>query len=355
MTYRVLVTGGAGFVGSNLAMAWKRDDPGAEVCCIDSLHRRGSELNVPRLRDAGVAFIHGDLRQPADLQRCPPPDLILDCAAEPSVLAGTQDSPRFAIDTNLMGTVNCLELARQTGADMVFLSTSRVYPIEALSSLACEQTDQRMVLERDQPHRGASDRGISEAFPLEGHRTVYGATKLASELMAIEYAHAYDIRCIINRCGVIAGPWQMGKVDQGFLALWVARHVLGGELSYIGFGGHGKQVRDILHVADLYQLLRQQLTQIDKHNCEIFNVGGGVDVSVSLKELTDLCVQETGRQIPIQTQPETRTGDIPVYISDCRKVQEATGWKPTYTTKAIVADVHRWIRDNENTLRTVLA
>src|SRR5205823_4167681 len=143
------------------------------------------------------------------------------------------------------------ELARRHRAYVLFLSTSRVYPVAGLRALALEELDTRFELAAAQPDPGASPHGIAETFALDGARTLYGSTKLAAELLIEEYRDAYDLRAVIDRCGVIAGPWQMGKVDQGVFTYWMLAHHFGRPLTYIGFGGSGKQVRDLLHVDDL--------------------------------------------------------------------------------------------------------
>src|SRR5262249_24687767 len=241
---RILVTGGAGFVGSNLALMLKRDLARAEVCAFDNLRRRGSELALGRLRDAGVDFVHGDVRCASDVANVGRFDFLLECSAEPSVHAGFDESPAYVIDTNLGGTVRCLEAARAYRADVIFLSTSRVYPIHRLRSLPLERQVNRFDLPETASGPGWSFDGITTALPMAGHRSMYGATKLAAEILIEEYRVMYGLRTIVNRCGVISGPWQMGKVDQGFVVLWAARHLFGGTLNYIGFGGEGLQVRD---------------------------------------------------------------------------------------------------------------
>jgi len=354
MSTRILITGGAGFAGSNLALGLKAA-LAAEVTALDNLHRRGSELNLPRLRQAGVNFVHGDIRNPEDLDSAGPFDLLLECSAEPAVTAGYGESPRYLIDTNLLGTVNCLEAARKHKADVVFLSTSRVYPLAPLNALEYRETETRFELDNEQALPGASARGISEAFPLAGPRSMYGATKLASELLLQEYVSMYGLRGVVNRCGILTGPWQMGKTDQGVVTLWAARHVYGGELAYIGYGGKGKQVRDILHVDDLLDLLLLQLERLDQVNGETFNVGGGPDNSISLLELTQICQKITKKTKKIAENPRTRPADIPIYITDTAKVRQATGWHPRRNPEAILIEITGWIEANRELLRPVLA
>ncbi|MBT5631441.1 MAG: NAD-dependent epimerase/dehydratase family protein [Nitrospina sp.] len=350
----ILITGGAGFVGSNLGLLLKRDNPGVRVTALDNLKRRGSELNLPRLRKGGIQFTHGDIRNREDLNTIPAFDLILECSAEPSVLAGYDGLPDYVVNTNLMGTVNCLEAARLHGANMVFLSTSRVYPIETINKLNFEEGETRFELSIEQTVSGIGPRGLDETFPLEGGRSLYGTTKLCSEFLLQEYIAMYGMKGVINRCGVLTGPWQMGKVDQGVVVHWAAQHVFGGELAYIGYGGMGKQVRDVLHVEDLYDLINFQLEQLDKHNGKVYNVGGGREVSLSLLELTRLCQKASGRNLSINSVPETRSGDIPLYISDCTKVELANGWKPRHQPEEIIDEIVQWISDNKNSLRPVL-
>ncbi|MGF1569401.1 MAG: NAD-dependent epimerase/dehydratase family protein [Nodosilinea sp.] len=350
---RILVTGGAGFVGSTLALGLKAKYPHSQVMALDNLKRRGSELNLPRFRAAGIDFIHGDIRSPEDLEAdALRPTLIVECSAEPSVLAG-YSSPGYVLQTNLVGTINCLELARKTGADLLFFSTSRVYPIEPIRQLAYEETTTRFQL-LDQTLAGASAAGIAESFPLTGARSLYGATKLASELLITEYADAYGLRTVINRCGVLTGPWQMGKVDQGVFALWMLAHYFGRPLKYIGFGGTGKQVRDFLHGADLLDLVLLQLERLDEVQGQIFNVGGGVENSLSLLETTRLCQEITGREVAIEASSQDRPGDIPIFITDSTQVKARLGWQPRRDARQTLTDLYDWIDQQGEGLRGVL-
>ncbi len=258
---RVLITGGAGFVGSNLAVSLASRHPEWEVVALDNLYRRGSELNLPRLREAGVEFVEGDVREPGDLDQLPAIAALIECSAEPSVMSGVDGDTGYLVHTNLTGAYNCLERARRDGAFVVFLSTSRVYPVAPQVGLRLEEAETRFELAAEQEVPGVSPAGISERFPIDGARTLYGATKLAAELLIEEYRAGLGVPAVIDRCGVIAGPWQMGKVDQGVFTHWMLAHHFRNPLTYIGFGGHGKQVRDLLHVEDLVDLVERQLLE----------------------------------------------------------------------------------------------
>jgi CDP-paratose 2-epimerase len=347
---RVLVTGGAGFVGANLAIALAGRHPDWEIVALDNLKRRGSELNLPRLRAAGVLFEQGDVRSPEDLQAIPKIDALVECSAEPSVLAGVDGSPDYVVRTNLFGAWHCLELARRDSAQIVFLSTSRVYPVDPLTRLRLDETDTRYELSDDQPVGGASSKGISEQFPMDGARTIYGTTKLSAEMLVEEYRESYGLKTVVNRCGVIAGPWQMGKLDQGVFAFWMLAHRLGNPLKYIGFDGSGRQVRDLLHVDDLVELLDDQLLRPDHWNGFVANVGGGRECSLSLVETTALCREITGLEVPVESAGVDRPGDIPVYISDCSRLFAHTDWRPARSARDVLVDLNSWISDHQEAL-----
>jgi CDP-paratose 2-epimerase len=352
---RVLITGGAGFVGANLAIALAGRHPGWEIVALDNLKRRGAELNLARLQEAGVQFVHGDVRELADLMVLEPVDAVVECSAEPSALAGVGGATEYVVLANLLGAYHCLELARRDEAHVVFLSTSRVYPVAALNAVAYVEGETRFELAEQQPIAGVSPSGISELFPLEGARTLYGATKLSAELLITEYAGAFNLRTVVDRCGVIAGPWQMGKVDQGVFTYWLLNHQLGRELHYIGYGGRGKQVRDLLHVDDLVRLIDEQLQDPDHWAGVTVNVGGGPDCSLSLLETTELCRELTGNEVAVEPADETRPGDVPIYISDCDLLYRHTGWRPERTPREILKDTYDWITDHERAVVAALA
>jgi CDP-paratose 2-epimerase len=351
----ILITGGCGFVGSSLALHLKQKYSQYNITIIDNLKRRGSELNLSRLNAIGINFIHGDIRIKQDLEQIKNIDLIIDAAAEPSVQAGLDGSPDYLIETNFTGTYNTLELARKFGSGIIFLSTSRVYSIPTLESIKYEVTDSRFSISPDQDIIGLSANGISEKFDVSAYRSLYGTTKLASEMLVQEYNALFGLESVINRCGVLTGPWQMGKVDQGFIVLWLAKHYWNRELSYMGYGGTGKQVRDFLHVADLFNLVDWQIHNISKVNGQVFNVGGGINSNLSLKELTNLCQEITGNTIQINSIEGNRKADIPLYITDNTKVTDYTGWSPSISVHETLTDVFHWMKENELVLKSILA
>ncbi|HEX9048211.1 MAG TPA: NAD-dependent epimerase/dehydratase family protein [Verrucomicrobiae bacterium] len=348
----ILITGGAGFVGSSLALHLKTTFPRARVVCMDNLYRRGSELNLPRLAAVGIEFVKGDIRNPGEFPPGPF-ELLIECSAEPSVLAGYGGSPDYLMETNLMGTYRCLEQARQWNSKTIFLSTSRVYPISVLEQHPWTEEPTRFAWQ-DVPGAAISSRGVTENCSMTAARSLYGWTKFASESLIEEYRSGFSLRAITNRCSVIAGPWQMGKVDQGVVALWVFRHYFGKPLKYIGYGGSGKQVRDMLHVADLCDLITEQVSHFDHWDGWLGNVGGGLEVSASLQELTGVCQKVIGREVPIAAETENRQADLRIFLADSSKLFARTTWRPKRNVEKLVADVFEWVRAHENELRPLV-
>jgi CDP-paratose 2-epimerase len=345
---RILITGGAGFVGSNLACHFATALPGCEIVCMDNLYRRGSELNLPRLAEAGAVFHRGDVRSAEDFP-AGPFDFLIECSAEPSVLAGTDGSPDYLFETNLIGAYRCLERARAWNAGVIFLSTSRVYPIKTLESHPWIEEETRFAWQ-DNGAAGIGPQGVSEDLPLDGARSLYGFTKLAAEQMIGEYREAFGLRAVVNRCGVVAGPWQFGKVDQGVVGLWVMAHAFGRRLSYIGYGGSGKQVRDVLHVADLCELMADQVASFDSWEGWLGNVAGGLENSVSLCELTSICQEVTRAKIPISSTTDTRPADLRLFIADCTRLFARTSWRPRRSVRHLVEDTFSWVEANRGGL-----
>ncbi len=353
---KILITGGCGFVGSNLAVLFKQHYTDSEVYCLDNLSRRGSEINLKKVIAAGGQFVHGDVRIKTDFDRIPNVDIVIDAAAEPSVLAGKVPGElENLIDTNLNGTINTLYFAKKHQAGIIFLSTSRVYPYDTLAKAKLVTSAKRFNISNKQVLNGLTEQGVSESFPLEGLRSLYGATKLASEYFIQEFAHNFQLPAVINRCGVLSGPYQMGKIDQGVIVLWMAKHFWRGRLSYIGYGGMGQQARDVLHVNDLFSLVKWQITNLGLQKGQIFNVGGGLQNTISLAELTDLCTKITGNKIEIDSIFQNRTGDLPIYITDNSKITAFSGWKPEKSISTLLQEVLEWFLEDEKSLKSILS
>ncbi len=351
---KIVITGGCGFVGSNICVSLRKAFPNMAIIAFDNLKRRGSELNIERLKEYNVSFVHGDVRIADDFEPLGVLDLIIDASAEPSVLAGLDDGANYLVHTNYIGTLNCLNYAKRHKAAFIFLSTSRVYSVPALESIHYTIQNDRFVISPHQQVAGVSPLGISEQFPTDGYRSLYGSTKLGSELLINEYAQSFGLKAIINRCGVIAGPYQMGKVDQGVVVLWMARHFWKRSLSYIGFGGEGLQVRDMLHIDDLCSLIIYQINHLSSSHGYTANVGGGSNCSASLKELTQYCAQITGNTINISSESTNRPADIPIFVTDNSKIHELTGWQPQMTVHKVLEDIYDWLDKDQGRLKAIL-
>lgn len=347
----VLITGGCGFVGSSLALHLREVlAPSVRLIAMDNFYRKGSELNAPRLTAAGIEVHRGDVRHAKEFPEAPI-DLLIECSAEPSVLAGTGGDVDYLFDTNLVGAYRCLEKCRRDGAGMIFLSTSRVYPVTPLETHPWVEAETRFHwLQTGGP---IGPEGVSESLPMDGARSLYGYTKLSAEQLIEEYRAAFGLRAVVNRCGVLAGPWQFGKVDQGVIALWVMAHLFDRPLAYVGYGGQGKQVRDVLHVADLCRLIEMQVRDLVGWDGWNGNVSGGLAQSTSLLELTRLCGELTGRPRVIPAGPASRPFDLRIYLGDCARLHARTDWRPRLGVTSVVEDTVRWVHDHAEVLRSL--
>ena len=351
---KILITGGAGFVGSSLAIYLKKKYPSYIIDCFDNLKRRGSELNLIEFKELGIGFFHGDIRNVEDLDPLPEFDLMIEASAEPSVMSGLDSNPNYVINNNLYGSINCFNLCVKNKAKLIFLSTSRVYPIDKIEKAEFIEDTTRFFFKDKQEFEGISEKGISEKLSLEGARSFYGMTKLSGELFLKEYAEFYNLKSAITRFGVIAGPRQMGKTDQGVVTLWLAKHYWKQSLKYIGYGGQGKQVRDILHISDLLELVDLQIHKIELFENKIFNAGGGLYSSASLCEMTKICQNITGNDIKLESEAANRPADLRIYITDNTKITEETGWRPKKTVENVFQDIYFWIQGNEKHLESIL-
>jgi CDP-paratose 2-epimerase len=351
---KIVVTGGAGFVGSTLCLQLKAKYPTYEIVAFDNLKRRGSELNLYDFQKLSIPFVHGDIRNNEDLIALGQFDVLIEASAEPSVTAGLDSDPTYVINNNLYGSINCFNACIKNKAKLIFLSTSRVYPIETIEKATYTEQETRFSFSENQKSEGISIKGISEKLSLDGPRSFYGTTKLSSEMFIQEYAEFYGLKAAITRFGVIAGPRQMGKTDQGVVTLWMAKHYWKQSLKYIGYGGTGKQVRDILHVDDLVDLVDLQIHEIEKFKGKIYNVGGGLENSASLQEMTKICQKITGNSIQIDEVFETRTADLRIFVTDNSRIENEIGWKPKKSVEIVFQDIYDWIKENEKQLESIL-
>ncbi len=344
---KILVTGAAGFVGSKMVEYIRAADKSVELYGIDNLSRKGSEYNVDTLEKLNCKFVKGDISSQLDVQSLPKVDWIIDCAAEPSVLAGLNGGSLELINNNLSGTFYLLEKCKKDHAGFILISTSRVYSIEVLNNIPFVKNENRFEIPQSvNLPIGFSQNGVAESFSSNAPISLYGATKLASEVLALEYHYSFGFPVWINRCGVIAGPGQFGKIDQGIFSYWIYQYLLNKPLSFIGYGGMGLQVRDLIHPIDIYKLIIQQIHFQFDNAPRILNLGGGVQNTLSLSELNDFCKKNMQDVKSIGSIPENRKFDIPYYSTDFTLAQSFWNWSPTTSAHEILDQILFYGRNN---------
>jgi CDP-paratose 2-epimerase len=338
---KILVSGVCGFVGSTLARGLLDNVSSREIIGLDNLSRPGSQLNVEPLTKRGIIFRHGDIRSERDLDAIGKVDWIIDAAANPSVLAGidSSTSSRELIENNLYGTVNLLELSKRHGAGFTLLSTSRVYSVKALSDIPVVVEDAAFAPDLAVPlPPGVSEHGIAENFSTAPPVSLYGASKLASEVVALEYGDAFDFPVWINRCGVLAGAGQFGHAEQGIFAFWINAYLRRRPLRYIGFDGGGHQCRDCFHPRDLLPLLEKQFEMHDSDKKRVVNLGGGAGNAMSLAQLSQWCEARFGEH-PVSVDPTARPFDVPWLVMDSRQAEAIWSWRPTIGLESILDEI----------------
>ena len=346
---RILISGICGFVGSTLARTFADAGKNFELLGFDNFIRPGSETNRAELKRRSVKLYHGDLRAASDLETLPAADWVIDAAANPSVLAGIdgRTSSRQLVEHNLCGTLNLLEYCKQHRAGFTLLSTSRVYAITPLATLPIETHDRAF---RPAPGAtlpvGVTASGIGEDFSTHAPLSLYGATKLASETLALEYGETFGFPVFVNRCGVLAGAGQFGRADQGIFAYWINSWLNQRPLKYIGFGGQGHQVRDCLHPRDLWPVLTKQLTGPNLPSADrIANFSGGTESAMSLRQLSDWCSANIGSH-RVDADETPRPFDIPWMVLDSAKAARVWNWRRATPTPEILAEIAGHARAN---------
>ena len=322
---KILITGGCGFIGSNIAIFLKNNINNLTIHSLDNLSRNSSKINLNRLKKQKIKNFNLNISNKSKINSLAKYDFIIDCCAEAAVEASKLESERVFF-TNLVGTFNILEKAKKDKSKIIFLSTSRVYSIKKLLSKAKDINKKKYNFK------------INENFSKKSPISLYGFTKLSSEKLIEEYSFSNNIKYIINRFGVVSGPWQFGKQDQGFISLWLWKFINKGKLNYIGFGGFGNQVRDVIHVYDICELILEQIKKINKINNKIFNAGGGLNNSISLKELTVKSKEITKNNINIGKIVKTSNYDIPYYVTDNKKIYSFYKWRVKRNLDIIIND-----------------
>ena len=336
----ILITGGCGFVGTNLSLYLKSKK--FNVYTLDNLSRKGSKFNYTVLKKKKIKNFRINIANYKKLKGLRKFDLIIDCCAEAAVEVSRKKIDEV-FNTNLIGTFNILKKAKRDKSKIIFLSSSRVNSIKNINKIIGNNSNLKKKLQ--------INKLIDDKFENSRPKSLYGFTKLASEMLIEEFNYAFGLKYIINRCGVISGPLQFGKQDQGFVSLWVIHHIMKKKLSYIGYGGHGNQVRDVLHIDDLCELIHKQIKIINKIYNKLYTVGGSKISYTSLKNLTKICQNITGNKISIDKKRSTSIYDIPYFITDNHKVSRVYKWRPKKNINKIVYDITTWINNNKNLIQ----
>ena len=339
-----LVTGGAGFIGTNVARRLLTD--GHKVIVVDNLSRRGVRENLQFLRENfEFDFIPGDVRDADSLSQIftshRDTDVVIHLAAQVAVTDSIAN-PANDFEINAAGTFKLCEAIRNRVPDAILLyaSTNKVYG--ALSHLNLVEGTTRYVLS-DHPH------GVSEKEPMDFY-TPYGCSKGAAEQYVRDYARSYGLRTISFRQSCIYGPHQFGLEDQGWVAWFTIAAELGKALKIYG---NGKQVRDLLFVEDLVECYLSAVAHIEHCNGEIYNIGGGPSNACSLLELIDHLQTLSGQQIKYSIE-DWRPGDQRIFVCDVRKALDDFGWRPTTRMIEGLGRLSRWVHDSEAIIRRVI-
>jgi CDP-paratose 2-epimerase len=351
---RILITGICGFAGSSMAECLLAGYAGLSIAGIDNFMRPGSETNRARLRKLGISVTHADLRAASDIEALSGADWVIDAAAIPSVLGGMQGalSSRQVFEHNLAGMANVLEYCKRHKAGLLLLSSSRVYSIAALASLPLRDCGNSFRLDTTAPlPAGVSARGIGPEFPTAPPVSLYGSTKLASEMLALEWGSAFDFPVWIDRCGVLAGAGQFGTPEQGIFSYWIHAHLRRRPLRYMGFGGSGKQVRDAMHPRDLAALTSAQMTSGRAGGRRIYTAGGGIANSMSLAQLTAWCDARFGAH---RSEPDARERpyDVPWLAMDSDLAERDFAWRAEIRLDGILEEIAAHAAEHPDWLET---
>ena len=338
MPKNYLITGGAGFIGSNYAS--RLLERGEHVTIFDNLSRAGASRNLAWLKEkfGDTAFwtTVGDVRNPELIQEAAKEmDVIVHLAAQVAVTTSVTD-PRNDFEINAQGTFNVLEAARLSGRKpvVIYASTNKVYG---------EMLDVPIAESPTRWHYADLPYGCSEDQPLDFH-SPYGCSKGAGDQYVRDYARIYDLPTVVMRQSCIYGPRQFGVEDQGWVAWMTIAAVTGRQITIYG---DGKQIRDILHVDDLLNAYDAAIAKIDMVKGRIFNLGGGPQNTMSIwTEFGPMLEGLLGRPIPV-ARGDWRPGDQKVFVADIRKAGKELGWSPKINVKEGVTRLFEWVKENE--------
>ncbi len=337
MTKQYLITGGAGFIGSNYVH--RLLTRGASVTVYDNLSRHGTEANVAWLRGQHGAdsfrLLVADVRDHAALaEAARGVDVVVHLAGQTAVTTSVTD-PRPDFEANALGTFNALEAARHAGSNPVFIysSTNKVYG--GMEEVAILERETNYAY-RDFPL------GIPETQPLDFH-SPYGCSKGAGDQYVRDYARIYRLPTVVFRQSCIYGPRQMGVEDQGWVAWFIIAALTGKPITIYG---NGKQVRDVLFVDDLLNAYDAAVAHVDVAAGQVYNVGGGPERTMSIwAEFGPILEHIVGRPIPVN-YADWRPGDQPIYISDVRKAGRDLGWQPHVGVEEGIRRLYDWVAAN---------
>jgi len=335
----IIITGGCGFVGSSLSIFLKKNIKNSTILSIDNLSKSYSKFNEAILIKNKIRNERINLGNLNSLKKIKfKADYIIDCSAEPAVEISKKKIVNV-IESNFLSTVNVLEKAKKDKSKLIFISSSRVYPIAE----SYEKFKKFKNKKKHFPYR--------EQLNFDGTKTIYGFTKYSSEQLIQEYNYSERVKFIINRCGLISGPGQYGKVEQGLVALWMWRHINKMSLNYLGYGGMGDQVRDVLFIEDLCRLILIQIKKFKKFENNLFCIGGGIKNAINLRNLTNICQKITKNKIKIINKPKTSIYDIPYYVTSLDKIIQISNWKPKINLNQGLFEIYNWMINNKNEIK----
>lgn len=338
---KLLVIGGCGFLGSNLA-AYGIRNPGYEVTVFDNLSRYGSPMNLEWLEKQGsFTFVHGDTRNRNDVDSIIKRgsfDAVFQLAGQVAMTTSIEN-PYKDFQTNTMGTLHVLEAVRRYSPDtiVIFSSTNKVYG--DLEQYTYEETSTRYVC-KEWPV------GYDETVPLD-FRSPYGCSKGAADQYMLDYARIYGIKTIVFRHSSMYGGRQFATYNQGWIGWFCEKAVekkLNPECGIFTISGNGKQVRDILHAEDMVHLYYAALDNADRISGQAFNIGGGMEQSLSLLELFDLLNELLGIELQY-TQMPPRASDQKVFVADISKINSVIGWKPNVSAREGIEKMIEWAQE----------